>query len=169
MMCTYVELEFSFHEKPLRDVILFDCNQFFWQREVVILSFVWIFFYFVPPSLNISFILSKSKQNICQLVFKQAFKKAMNQSPLFLGYFYWFCQKAEPWISQQIKVNLSFLRVTNLLSIFMAHSEPENLKKSREKNSWNQINQYYEIFFNQIPFFAFSKMAKNQFLNWKKV
>ena len=25
------------------------------------------------------------------------------------------------------------------------------------------------IFFDQIPFFAISKMAKNQFLNWEKV
>ena len=25
------------------------------------------------------------------------------------------------------------------------HSEPENLKQSRQKNSWNQINQFHEI------------------------
>ena len=32
-----------------------------------------------------------------------------------------------------------------------------------------KINQFHEIFFDQIPFFAISKMAKNQFLNWEKV
>ena len=43
-------------------------------------------------------------------------------------------------------------------------------KSSGQKNSWNQINQIHEkIFFDQIPFFAISKMAKNQFLNWEKV
>ena len=38
-----------------------------------------------------------------------------------------------------------------------------------QKNSWNQINQFHEICFDQIPFFAISNMAKNQFLNWEKV
>ena len=38
-------------------------------------------------------------------------------------------------------------------------------KKVQAKNSRNQINQFHEIFFDQIPFFAISKMAKNQFLN----
>ena len=38
------------------------------------------------------------------------------------------------------------------------------------KNSWNQINQFHEFFTGQIPFFfAISKLAKNQFLNWEKV
>ena len=29
--------------------------------------------------------------------------------------------------------------------------------------------QFHEIFFDQIPFFAISKMAKNQILKWEKV
>ena len=29
-----------------------------------------------------------------------------------------------------------------------------------QKNSWSQINQFHEIFFGQILFFAISKMAK---------
>ena len=41
-------------------------------------------------------------------------------------------------------------------------------KARGKKNSYNQINQFHEICFDQIPFFAMSKMAKNQFLNWKK-
>ena len=46
----------------------------------------------------------------------------------------------------------------------------QNIQKSPgQKNSWNQINQFHEFFFDQIPFFAISKMAKNQFLNWEKV
>ena len=39
-------------------------------------------------------------------------------------------------------------------------------KSPGQKNSSNQINQFHEkIFLDQIPFFAISKMAKNQFLN----
>ena len=51
------------------------------------------------------------------------------------------------------------------------HSGPENLKKSSPKNnnSCNQKNQFHEIFFDQIPFFAISKMANIQLLNWEKV
>ena len=33
-----------------------------------------------------------------------------------------------------------------------------------QKNSWNQINQFHEKSFDQIPFFAISEMAKIQFL-----
>ena len=32
----------------------------------------------------------------------------------------------------------------------------------------NQIYQFHEKIFGQIPFFAISKMAKNQFINWGK-
>ena len=51
-----------------------------------------------------------------------------------------------------------------------AHSGAENLKKSRPKKlvkSNKAISR--KKFFDQIPFFAISKMAKNQFLNWEKV
>ena len=41
--------------------------------------------------------------------------------------------------------------------------------KSRPKNLSNLINQFHEFFLGQIPFFAISKMAKNQFLKWEKV
>ena len=37
------------------------------------------------------------------------------------------------------------------------------------KNSWNQINQFHEIFIDQNPFFAIQKLTKNQILNWEKV
>ena len=37
-----------------------------------------------------------------------------------------------------------------------------------QKNSLNQINQFHEKIFDQIPFFGISKMAKNQFLTGKK-
>ena len=50
------------------------------------------------------------------------------------------------------------------------HSEPENFKKSRPKKlvkSNKSISR--KNFFDQNPFFAISKMAKNQFLNWEKV
>ena len=39
------------------------------------------------------------------------------------------------------------------------------LNSPAQENSWNQINRFHEFFFDQIPFFAISKMAKNQFLN----
>ena len=40
-----------------------------------------------------------------------------------------------------------------------------NLKSPGQRNSWNQINQFDEIFLGQNPFFAILKMAKNQILN----
>ena len=46
------------------------------------------------------------------------------------------------------------------------HSGPENFKKSRPKKlvtSNKSISR--KEFFDQIPFFAISKMNKNQFLN----
>ena len=39
------------------------------------------------------------------------------------------------------------------------------LKSPGQENSRNQIVQFDEIFFDQIPFFAISKMAVIQFLN----
>ena len=45
------------------------------------------------------------------------------------------------------------------------------LKKVQDKKN-REIklgNQFHEIFYDQIPFFAISKMAKNQFLKWEKV
>ena len=53
---------------------------------------------------------------------------------------------------------------------FIHNSGPENLKKSRPKKllkSNKSISKNF--FFDQIPFYAISKMAKNQFLNWEKV
>ena len=38
----------------------------------------------------------------------------------------------------------------------------QKIKKSPgQKKSWNQINQFHDFFFDQIPFFAISKMVKN--------
>ena len=51
-----------------------------------------------------------------------------------------------------------------------SHSGPEKLKNSRPKKlmkSNKSISR--KKFFEQFPFFAISKMAKNQFLNWEKV
>ena len=49
------------------------------------------------------------------------------------------------------------------------HSGTENNKKSRAKKLVKSKNLFHEIFsFDQIPFFAISKMAKNQFFNWGK-
>ena len=39
------------------------------------------------------------------------------------------------------------------------HSGPENLKKSRQKNSWNQINQFHE----RIHIFSWNS---NNFFSW---
>ena len=52
--------------------------------------------------------------------------------------------------------------------LHIIHSGPENLKSPGQKDLRNQINQFHN-FFDQIPFFAISKMAKNQFLNWEEV
>ena len=56
------------------------------------------------------------------------------------------------------------------LSLTGTAGGPENLKKSRPKKllkSNKSISR--KKFFDQIPFFAISKMAKIQFLNWEKV
>ena len=60
----------------------------------------------------------------------------------------------------------------------MKHSGPENLKKSRQKNSWNQINQFFSwncIFgsfpSSKIDFWPFLKLEKMKFgqknYSWK--
>ena len=55
-------------------------------------------------------------------------------------------------------------RLKSLISAFQITLVQKNFKNSRpKKKSWNQINQ--EFFYNQNPFFAILKMAKNQFLN----
>ena len=99
------------------------------------------------------------------------------------------------WLSKQRSIGASFLRQRMIaLSGIKSHSiqlnylwwgspiiifgfrlgsqwARKNLKSPGQKNSWNQINQFHEIFTDKIPFyfFATSKMAKNQFLNWEKV
>ena len=46
----------------------------------------------------------------------------------------------------------------------------DDLKKSPgKKNREVKYNQFHEFFFDQIPFFAISKMAKSQFMYWEKV
>ena len=50
------------------------------------------------------------------------------------------------------------------------HSGSEKLKKSRPKKLVKSNKSILpKNFFDQIQFFAISKMARNQFLNWKKV
>ena len=44
----------------------------------------------------------------------------------------------------------------------------KKLKKSRQKISWNQINQFHEKCFDQIPFFLFQKWSKINFWTGKK-
>jgi len=56
-----------------------------------------------------------------------------------------------------------------ILKYQYAHNRPENLKKSRPKKLLKSNKLFHEIFLDQIPFFAISKIAKNQFLNWEKV
>ena len=66
-----------------------------------------------------------------------------------------------------IKGELINLAISSKIWLF--HSGPENLKKCRPKKlikSNKSISQ--KAFFNQVPFFAISKMAKNQFLKWEK-
>ena len=64
--------------------------------------------------------------------------------------------------------NIPFLKAITLPLLLTVGQKIK--KKSRPKNSWNQINQFLKlVFFDQIPFFAISKMTKNQFLNWEKV
>ena len=69
---------------------------------------------------------------------------------------------------QKLKEEKLFLYLFKKKSF--THSGPEYLKKSRPKKlvkSKKSISR--KIFFDQIPFFAISKMAKKQFLNWEKL
>ena len=50
--------------------------------------------------------------------------------------------------------------------MIQVHTVGQKILKSQGQN---QINQFHEKFFGQILFFAISKMAKNQLLNWEKV
>ena len=60
--------------------------------------------------------------------------------------------------------------------VYYEHSNPhiydgtQNLKKLQAKKLVKSNKSISEIiYFDQILFFAISKMAKNQFLNWEKV
>ena len=44
----------------------------------------------------------------------------------------------------------------------------QKIKKKSRPDSWNQIYQFHEKKFEQIPFFAISKMAKINFCTRKK-
>ena len=52
---------------------------------------------------------------------------------------------------------------------FISHSGPENLKSRGKKLVKSNKSISRKNFFDQIPFFAISKMEKNQFFNWEKV
>ena len=53
--------------------------------------------------------------------------------------------------------------------MMMPHSGPENKKVQAKKNLVKSNNSISIIFFDLIPFFAMSKMAKYQVLNLEKV
>ena len=64
--------------------------------------------------------------------------------------------KIFPWPEKIV----NFIVKIFILNYWWEKSICRNFKKSRQKNSWSQINQYL--------FFAISKMAKSQFLKWEK-
>ena len=51
----------------------------------------------------------------------------------------------------------------------MLHNGPENFKKSKPKKLVKSNKSISRKNFDQISFFAISKMAKIQFLSWEKV
>ena len=76
--------------------------------------------------------------------------------------------------SFEIRGNVRKYHYRNNFEIFgfssTHHSGPENIKKSRPKKLVKPNKSMSgKKFFDQIPFFAISKLAKNQFLNWEKV
>ena len=68
----------------------------------------------------------------------------------------------------QIEDKLEEGNVFDLPRSCVTKSRQQKLFLGTFKNQWfflHDINQFHEIFFGQIPFFAISKMAKNQFLS----
>ena len=59
--------------------------------------------------------------------------------------------------------------ITGMLGYIYKWAGPtvgQKIKKGPgQKNSWNQINRFHEIYFDPIPSFGVSKIAKNQFWN----
>ena len=81
----------------------------------------------------------------------------------------WSCEHHVSYTEQSV-ANVFFSTINNKW-IFESDCE-----KRAKKTSEDKINQFHEKKFRQKkhyicknPFFAISKMAKNQFLNWKKV
>ena len=75
----------------------------------------------------------------------------------------WFCKLHTIVLSDWEKIMLAYGPLLHSI-------RPENLKSPGQKKiakSNNSISQ--KKFFDKNPFFAISKMAKNQFLNWEKV
>ncbi len=58
--------------------------------------------------------------------------------------------------------------IFNLIKVFPSDTQWARKFKKVQAEKTREIN-FTNIFFDQIPFFAISKMTKNQFLNWEKV
>ena len=62
-----------------------------------------------------------------------------------------------------------FLFIGTLMAIVQGESQrARKFKKVQARKLVKSNKSISRIFFDQIPFFAISKMAKNQFLNWGK-
>ena len=81
------------------------------------------------------------------------------------------------WFLKGEKIHLNvdslffiYLHNGSKTKVWWSHSGLEKLKKSRQKNLWNQINQFHKNFFDQIPFFyLFQKWLKICFWTREKV
>ena len=86
---------------------------------------------------------------------------------------FWFSLVMTPPVSDQNSSHSFTKKVVWCQAFWISfHSGPENLKKSRQKNSWNTISQknFREIaFLAVLNFFPCSKIYFWPFLKWQKM
>ena len=111
-----------------------------------------------------------------QGIFFFAFFASFSLQRIFFAKIFFVCKESLFVIHYSTNVKKVFGNESHLKWIYvfwcdatLAHSGPENKKKSRaKKNSWNKINQFHEIFLTKFHFLQFQKWPKINFWTGKK-
>ena len=111
-------------------------------KECQLLLHTFFFVYQFPRTfLSIPSFLASLLASFITLAFKWSLYAMISPSHLVTVCF----SHIQIW-SATWKKGVFFVKNAELLE----HSRPENFKKSRQKNSWNQINQFHELFLNIV-------------------